>query len=229
LNLYFLVEGETELHVYRAWVTHAFPALREVSDASEMTEDTYYLRSGGGIPHYLKLLFVCIQDIIANPRIDHLFVCMDAEELTAPQRTAEIDAGLKEAGIDEARRAPSSLVVHVIVHDCCIETWCLGHRDRLLEARRSGKLDAFRRHFDCATRDPEQMPAHPKHRTRAVLHCAYLREMLGRQLPGCSYRKGHPGVVIERAYLDALRRRIETTRHLSSLARLLSRWDALSA
>jgi len=52
MNLYFLVEGRrTERKVYRTWIQHIFPELKESDRIEDVKENNFYIISGGGYPY----------------------------------------------------------------------------------------------------------------------------------------------------------------------------------
>jgi hypothetical protein len=50
MNLYFIVEGETERKVYPSWLSYLLPELQRVKNPSQAQTNNYYLISGGGYP-----------------------------------------------------------------------------------------------------------------------------------------------------------------------------------
>jgi hypothetical protein len=226
MNLCLLVEGRhTERRVYESWIGHTFPGLHLVRRLSELTQDSYLILSGYGNPAYLVRIPALLAEI-ANYPVDHFFVCVDAEEepytaVFAPVRQA-VDEAERASGIHQRRPRFRS---HVIIQNCCIETWFLGHDRMLRRNPTSPKLAELKRFYDVSSDDPEDMGKPSGYTTRAQFHLEYLREMLHEQ--GKVYSKLNPGVVLEANYLDALRRRCASTGHLPSLQVLLSTWSSL--
>jgi hypothetical protein len=214
---YFVVEGrQTEKKIYRAWLRHAFPGLDGVGRIEDMDEARYYLIAGNGYPSYLERIRNAVGDIRAEPgRFDHLWVCVDSEEPTAEQRRTEI--------VDIMGGA-----CPVVVHDCCIETWLLGHRKLVKRNPQGAHLRDLYTHYDVLTRDPEGMPAWPpRYPLRAALHEAYLKALFcERKL---SYSKQHPSEACDLPYLRELIGRVDETAHLQSLRLLVARWRELGA
>lgn len=227
MSLCFLVEGaQTEKRIYRAWVPHVFPSLAPVTSIGEMTASSYCVIAGGGIPLYLEQIRNVLLDIKDNPAVAHLFICIDAEDLTYEARIAEIEEEVRSAEIaTRVRDRRPSLKIHAIVQHCCIETWFLGHTKMLRRSPNSTRLVAMKAFYDVSQDDPEQMGRPPGYLTRASFHLSYLQEMLREQ--GKSYTKTNPGIVVEKNYLDALHLRCTTTGHLPSLQKLFATWSAL--
>jgi len=160
--------------------------------------------------------------------VDHFFVCVDAEELTFEARHREIADEIARWERETAvREGNPTFRSHVIVQSCCIETWFLGHRKMMRRSPTSPLLAEYRRFYDVRESDPEHMGAYRGFSTRARFHQAYLQEMLLDQNPRLRYSKVHPGSVLDRDYLDALRERVASTDHLRSLKRLFEIWDTL--
>ena len=57
MNIYFLVEGKTELKVYPQWLSHLTPNLSRIHFAQDVNTNNYFLISGIG---YLRLLDVAL-------------------------------------------------------------------------------------------------------------------------------------------------------------------------
>ncbi len=218
MNLYFLVEGRrTEKKVYREWIRIPFPHLTEVQAIDEVLVDHYFVFAGMGYPHYKKRIADALNDISRHGHIDHFFICVDAEGFAVEAKTKEIQEILSIN--------PPFTNTHVIVHNCCIETWFLGN-PRLLPVNPQGsELRNMKRFYNVATDDPEEM-GHPNdYSTRAQFHFDYLR--LSFQEHGLSYTKIHPRTVVERHYFDALVKRTADTGHMATFQKLITVWRRL--
>jgi hypothetical protein len=217
---YLVVEGrQTEKKIYRAWLRHAFPSLEGVGRIEDMDEARYYLIVGNGYPSYLDRTRNAVEDIRAERgRFDHLWVCVDSEELTAEQRRTEIVDILGEA---------CPVASTVVVHDCCMETWLLGNRRLVKRSPHSALLRELYEHYDVLTLDPEGMPARASHPLRAAFHLHYLQELFRERK--LSYSKHHPSEACELPYLRELIDRVDQTAHLRSLHLLIARWRELGA
>lgn len=231
MNLYFLVEGrQTEPRLYRRWIGHVLPGLREVETIAEMTGDTFYIVSGGGYPQVIERIRDSLLDVKAHPAIDHLFLCIDSEERGFQETLSEFSAELAHWEVaTDVRRGNPSFTAHVIVQHCCAETWFLGHRTMMRKNPSSSTLLRFRDFYDVRENDPEGMGRMDGYITRASFHLAYLKAMLVEQSPTLHYSKTNPGTVLDRHYLDALRDRFTSTGHLASFGRLMSVWERLAA
>jgi hypothetical protein len=228
LSLYLFHEGTvTEKLVYRAWIQHALPGLREVESAPEITRGTFFLFAGGGFPAYEPALENCACDVRDNPAIEHLLVCVDTDDRpSAGVRRALVEARVEQAIAAVGMRAGNPDVqVHVVVQHWCIETWFLGHATLSLRAPPTPRLQRLMAHFDVRAADPETMGLPPwtdrdTARTTHGFHQQYLAELFQNVVPRTRYAKNNPGIVLDRAYYDALVERVDTTSHLPSLAHL---------
>ena len=216
MNLYFLVEGRrTEKKVYRAWIHHVFPDLREAATIEEVESNHFFLIHGGGYPLYCSRIPAALEDIVRHGVIDGFSICIDAEGYSVESKMNEINKITSEAS-----PFPNC---HVIVHNCCMETWFLGYRKMLRRNPQREQLRAFKQFYDVSREDPEQMGCPPEYEFRAQFHVTYLKEMLRER--GLSYTKSRPGCVTEKHYFNALVERNAQTGHLNSFRRLIKLWE----
>lgn len=227
MKLYFLVEGDrTEPIIYRHWVEHTFPGIVRARRIEDLQDDGYLIQKGGGYPSCLQRIGDAMLEMTDVPIVDHFFICVDAEEVPLADRFEEFQVAVgEEAERVRLRERCPGLNVHVIVQNCCIETWLLGHSKMLRRAPHSNRLVEMKTFYDVSALDPEAMGSPRGYVTRQSFHEAYLKEMLAEQ--GKSYSKVHPGVVLESNYLSSLRDRCAATSHLRSLQRLLDTWSDL--
>jgi hypothetical protein len=218
VNLYFFLEGRrTEPKVYRAWVKHVFPQLTEVGIISDVQQDNYLLKSGFGYPQLLNRVDEILADITGHGGIDHFFICLDAEEVLPEDRAREIEKLVS--------RRLSNTIHHIIIHNCCIETWFLGNSRVMKRNPQSERLRRFKEFYDVSVNCPELMGRPAGYRVKAHFHLDYLREMMIEK--GLSYNKENPGEVQKRTYLAALAKRYDKTGHLESFGRLVAVWRTL--
>jgi len=220
LNLYVLVEGEeTERKVYRAWFSHFFPRLVKVDRIEDIQDNHYFMITGDGYPKYVDKISAALKDVRNHEDIDHLFICVDAEELSFEEKLAEIEK------VVAAGPVPRSCFI--IVQDCCIETWFLGNGPFMRKNPQSEALRKWKEFYDVSQDDPEKIPHHPGYVTRAQSHLAYLKEMMRER--NRAYSKTNPGPVIEMDYFEKLVSRNFNTGHLRIFGRLVSVWRDLGA
>lgn len=109
----------------------------------------------------------------------------------------------------------------IVVADCCVETWLLGHRKIVARNPESRALRDHLAFYDVINDDPERMDRPgPTWPTRAGYHCEYLQEVFRER--NLSFTKKHPGFAADKTYLKALQERVADTPHLRSFAELLA-------
>ncbi len=218
MNLCFFLEGRrTEPKVYRAWVKPVFPQLTEVGIISDVQRDNYLLISGYGYPQLLNRVDEILVDITRHGGIDHFFICLDAEDDPPEDRAREIETRLA--------RKPSNTLHHIIIHNCCIETWFLGNSRLMKKNPQSERLRRFKEFYDVSVKCPELMECPAGYGVKAHFHLDYLKEMMIEK--GLSYTKENPREVQKRTYLAALAKRHDKTGHLESFGWLVGAWRTL--
>ena len=231
MNLYILVEGsETEPIVYRSWISHMCPNLVEVASPIDLNGSHYYMISGYGNPSYLRRIRDALRDIKDNTHVNHFIICVDTEEMTTHNRRAKLSEELHKAETETlVRDSNPNFKTHVIVQNCCFETWLLGNTKMMKQSPTSSELLALKRHYDVRSDDPELMtcPQLKRYRNRADFHYRYLQAMFREQNPRLLYNKANPSAVTERHYLDALVERCTTTDHLCSLSDALTVFNSI--
>lgn len=228
MNLYLLVEGRrTERKLYRSWLGHCFPTLKEVERPEDLTGDSFFLISGNGYPQYLNQIPASLEDAARLGAVDHLFICVDAENEPRSKCEHDIRDQLNKAAADLQRKGLQYRgQLHVIVADCCIETWLLGHQ-KLVPRNPSDGLAAFKQFYDVSKEDPEHMDCPPGYLRKAHYHLAYLKAL--HRNHGQTYSKERPGIACEANYLAALQNRVQSTQHLQSFGHLWNTWTTMGA
>ena len=218
MNLYFFVEGRrTERKVYRAWIQHVFPELKESDRIEDVKKNNFFIISGGGYPAYKDRIPNSITDIQTHGNIDYFFVCIDAEEDDPDEKLNEI-----ENIITEQAQIPQHAV---IVANCCIETWFLGNTAMMKKTPENVKLREFRQFYDVSVQDPENMGCPSDYVFKAHFHEDYLKEMFREKR--LSYSKEHPGAVLDKSYFSALANRYKQTGHIRSFGKLCDIFHSL--
>ncbi len=220
MNFYLVLEGyQTEKQVYRSWMAHSFPNHNEVFRVEGLQNDNFFIVIGNGYPSYLRRIEAAISDLGKHPTIDHLLVCIDAEEMSFSQKEKEIETIIGEQ-LESDRYS-------VIVHDCCIETWFLGNTKVMKRNPTDSELIDFKQFYDVRTLDPEKIPPHREYNTRSQLQYKYLKSMLRER--GIRYSKKLPGTVKDPPYFEALINRNRSTQHLSSFGDFIRKFRNLGA
>lgn len=225
MNVYFLVEGKTELKVYPKWLGHLLPALSRVNFAQEATDNNYYLISGLGFPRLLDVtLFDSVKEINELGNYDYLVLAVDADNMSEQEKVAEIYQFLKDNAISLTPRCRLQL----IAQKSCMETWFMGNKK--VYTKTVGKHSDFYSHakfYDVSQQDPELMDKKSGFtKSVSIYHEIYLRKMLAEK--NITYSKTNPKTVDERHYLEQLQNRVKETAHLSSLNNFFSFCEALS-
>lgn len=214
MNLYFLVEGQTEKKVYPQWLQHLLPNLSRVSLASEARENNYYLISGGGYPCILNNhLRNSIEEINDCGLYNKLILVIDADELTVQDKINEVE----EFIVTEKIVLNSSCQLHIIAQKYCIETWFLGNRKA--HTRNPSIHSDFYHHarfYDVSQYDPELMgKPNSFNASTSQYHSAYFKKMLAEKK--VNYDKAEPIEIGKYHYIEQLKNRVTETSHLSSL------------
>ncbi|MBF0437760.1 MAG: hypothetical protein HQL93_01430 [Magnetococcales bacterium] len=220
MNFYFLVEGEqTEKKVYKAWTALVFPGIQHQVNMDDLKGNDFFVFSSNGYPFAKGFLDKTLQDIRSIACIDHLFVCVDADDDSVEIKRNQLTSQLQELQCP----CPFS----VIVANCCIETWFLGNQNMMPEQPTTGTpLHTLWNHYDVRNLDPESMPKPDGfNRSTAKFHLEYLQAMFRENQT--SYTKNFPRLVHEPNYLTALAQRCQSTNHLDSFKTLLNIWSGL--
>ena len=230
MKLYFLVEGKrTEKKLLDAWLKHCFPRSTRVENPADLTTDSFFMLAGMGYPQYIPRIFAALEDA-ARFGADHLFICIDSEEHSPEERHAEVTGVLAEAySALQEQGLHFSGHHHIIVADCCIESWLLGHRRLVPRQPTDEELLRFKRFYDVSVHDPEKMGCPTGFMTRAIYHHEYLRAVFRHS--GQTYSKNNPGIAKEGNYLAALRDRCLDAAvqppHLQSFRVLWDTWSTM--
>ncbi|MEO5376191.1 MAG: hypothetical protein H7832_00170 [Magnetococcus sp. DMHC-6] len=219
MNFYFLVEGRrTEKKVYREWTKHVFQGMGAVDRVEDFSGNNFFVLSANGYPLSSDTYQKTVQDV-HDSGVDHLFVCVDADEESLSERYEKIS--------DELKKLQCPCSFSVIVADCCMETWFLGNQKMMSRQPAKGsKFFQMYQHYNVLTQDPEGMPKPSVFvESRAEYHVNYFQAMC--QEKGVTYTKKYPGSVLESTYLAALVKRCQETNHLSSFQALMTAWQSL--
>lgn len=225
MNLYFLVEGVTELKVYPQWLGHLLPELSRVQFAQDAKANHYFLMSGLGYPRLLdEELVNSVADINEWGNYDYLVLVVDADDMAVQEKADEIHQFIKDNKVDLNPKCR----LQIVAHKYCMETWFLGNRK--VYTRTVGKDSDFYNHagfYDVSQHDPQLMakPA-TMNGSVSIYHEKYLRTMLAEKK--IRYSKTDPRGVGEKHYLEQLQNRVKETAHLSSLSRFFNFCENLS-
>jgi hypothetical protein len=227
MRCYVIVEGEsTEPKLLRAWFGFTLPQLTEVPAVHLLRENTYFILSAKGQGNFERVIDDALGDVEDYGNVDHLVIWADAEDFGYEPTVRSIEDQIN-AGSHIVRK-------HLIVANCCTETWFLGHKKMLRQRPTNEVLREYKKFYDVSKYDPEMM-SKPPHHTASVanFHYEYLKEMLNDQIRNTGshyhYSKHSPGMALEQHYFDALIERANSTGHISSFNSMISCLKALGS
>ena len=218
MNLYIIVEGDkTELQVYPAWMKYLAPQLNRIDDAWDVSDNTYYMFSGGGIPSIYNHIIHSIQDINAinsrgKAKYDILMVCIDTEEDDRQTIENRINSDIASNNLNF-----NDFKVEVFEHKVCMETWFLGNQTVFKRNPQDEEYRKYIQFYNVADYDPELMGTPNDEWTKAQFHYRYLRKMFSER--HMRYSKTNTPEVKKQAYLNQLISRYEETRDIASFGR----------
>jgi hypothetical protein len=204
MNLYFIVEGKTELKVYPDWLSYLLPELRRVNRSNKVESKNYFLITAGGYPAIYELLATAIEEIILIGKYDYLVLCLDAEESSVDGLRQEVQEKIQELSIAN-NFSLGNTQIKVIVQNRCIETWFLGNRKIYSRQPQEPKLLNYTRYYNVSTDCPELMGQY-NYDVHAHFHVDYLKELLVAK--NIQYSKTMPRDVQEEYYLQELQTRV---------------------
>ena len=215
MNLYVVVEGQTEKAVYPHWIPCINPALQYVEHPSLVHANHFCIVSGMGYPMYWDVLDDAIEDINTFRVFDRLIACLDSHDMALEEKVAEIQDHL-------AGRACSAEIAIVIQH-FCFEAWALGNRVLIKRHPTSQRLRDFKAIHDVRNYDPELLPRHPTYDwPRSQFAQAYLKAAINERGRNLTYSKGRPHYIGYPNYLTQLAVRNRETGHISSFSKFLT-------
>ncbi len=217
MNLYIIVEGETELQIYPKWLSYTLPQLSQVEDYREVNENNYYIFSCGGIASMYNHIVNAIRDINAVEKYTYFIIVVDSEEISVERRKEKLLEFIKE----ESVQLVDSCELKFIVQHRCMETWFLGNRKVYKRNPQGEKFKAYSTFYNVEKDDPELMEKYEGFKLTTHFHQSYLREMLKEY--NIRYTKSRPKEVVEVTYFDEMRKRVENEpTHLNSFSNFLS-------
>lgn len=208
MNLYLLVEGDTEQELYDFFLQHLIPKLSRVDNFDEVTENNYYIFNGNGYPKILNKIKPAIDDINNSSKYSHFLICTDCDELTVLEREMEIQKVFDENNIK------TTVEVIKILQNKCIETWLLGNR-RVCSRNPQGDFLNHINFYNVYESDPELMDK-PNQFPESVAkyHVKFLRKMLYEK--HAHYNKNNVKYVATDIYVKELIKRINDTDHIQT-------------
>lgn len=223
MNLYYVVEGaQTEMSVYPNWMSILAPKYSRIHDAWDVSNNCYYMFSGGGIPSIYTHVVHAIEDInkinkLGKGQYDFLLVCIDTEEGTREEIESTLKRIIDEAGV---RLVNTELVL--FAHKVCMESWFLGNTRVFKSNPQDSEYLKYISFYDVSENNPEDMDTIDGTRfsTKAQFHFQYLRKVLAERK--MHYSKTNTKAVCSEAYLNELVKRYNNTKHIKSFGSWLS-------
>lgn len=216
MNLYFLVEGKTEMELYPEWLFYLFPQLEKVDRYNQVIENQYYIASGDGYPSVLNNDYVknAIQDINQYGKYDYLVLVIDSDGYS--DRKATIEKYLIENDI-----VLQDCQLEIIVQNVCIETWLMGNIAAYpVDIQQNKNFLSYHQHYNVSENDPELMQSPVSKPSVSKYHFMYLAEMLK---PNKRYSKTNVNNVSDLVYFEEMKKRVTTnTTHLNSFQAFIS-------
>lgn len=218
MNVYIIVEGNTESKVYPEWLAHLAPGIVRKAHPSELADHSYYLFNAGGIPSIYRHIAHAIEDINSliesGVRIDFLLVCIDTEQESRSYILEQIDKTLKEEGVGRPK-----CPMLVFEQRVSMESWFLANRKVFKSNPEDRDLIRFIEHYNVRTDDPELMDTidPTQYATKAQFHNTYLRKIFKERK--MTYSKSNPKEVCKRHYLDEIIDRYKESGHIPSFGR----------
>ena len=209
MNLYFIVEGETERKVYPSWLSYLLPELQQVKNPSQAYTNSYYLISGAGYPSLYQEVESAVENINISQKYNYLIICTDADEKSVEYMQQEIS----EYFIDNKLNLGNTQL-QIVIQNRCIETWFLGNSKIYSRQPQSQRLLDYTSYYDVSKGCPELMGKYNCEH-HAEFHGSYLKELFTAK--GRKYTKTMPGDVQQEYYLKELQNRsAKQTNHLAT-------------
>lgn len=225
MNLYFLVEGaSTEKKFYPALIKTIFnDEINEIATVDQVNDlsNSFFVLSANGYPQiYSHILKHTIEDINNYPLYNYLFICLDADEQSVPERIQEFEE-VYNTLTDSGTRLNGNCEVILIVQNRCIETWFLGNSKFYRRNTSNPEMLNFHFFYNVKTNDPELMGYDNDYETHSAYHLAYLKKMISENRQVYSKRK--PTAVCDPKYINELIKRKQDKAHLSSFGVLIDK------
>lgn len=217
MNVYIVVEGsQTEMQVYPAWLGILAPHLSRINNLDELTDNNYYLFTGGGIPSIFRHVSNAVADINSvnaggAKKIDYLLVCLDTEQEDRAYILNKIQETLEADG-----RVIDGFELLVFEHKVSMESWLLGNRRVFKSNPQLPEYIRYVRFYNVGADNPELMGNGDPERftTKAQFHHQYLRVMFRER--NMHYSKNSTEEVCKESYLNELIARYRDTGHLET-------------
>lgn len=216
MNVFFLTEDSKSFQkVLPIWLKFMeFPCER-VNSLRDASGNSYVLESGYGIQQLIdKTLEETLNEIDASVnKIDWLVIIVDSESKTIYEREKEVNDVIK----NHYRNTTPYYNIKIIVCHCCFETWLLGDEKIFPDSfdDETHSFYNFIQHYNVKSKDPQLMQKPDNYEDpKAHYHFQYFSEMC--RFNNLRYCKSRPEYAKYRRCFNALERRIQTTKHIST-------------
>lgn len=207
MNVYVVLEGEAEQTIYRMWMPFLNPALKEVKSFTELSDNNYYLLSGGGQPQIYDIIERAIGDIRNHPAFSRFVVVLDSEECDYSTVYDEVARVIADAGCPVEHK--------IVIQHFCLETWGLANKKMVKRNPADTTLQKYQRLFDVSALDPEDLPPLPDEElNRAQFAFSYLRRLFREKNPNLIYSKRRPDELGKQYYFEKIRERCVRNHHI---------------
>jgi len=213
MNVYVVVEGRTEPHVYKVWIPLVNPNLTYVNDIYDIEKNNFSIISAKNYPYY-KVIEGAIQDVNEVGNVDRLVISVDSEENSREEKLEEVNSFLRDL--------QCVVPIIVVIQHFCIETWALGNRRVIRRHPQNPNLRRYRGIFDVLLNDPELLPRLPSENlNRAQFAFKYLKAILNERYPNITFTKRRPYPLCHPTYFSEVRSRYYDTQHIASFSDFL--------
>ena len=205
------------MKVYPKLISYYKPEYKRVFELEEITDNSYYMFSGNGMPSLYNKIQPSLSDIAEfnqshDEKIDELVVCLDTDYYGDESQTY-FKISQEFAKCDRAD--DTGLVV--IMQTNCLETWFLGNR-AVYPQTYSENFRDYAKHYDVSSEDPEKMVSPSSDVSIGTYSKQYLKKMLNEK--GMTYSVSNVKNVATHEYISEIESRFRETGHISSYRHL---------
>lgn len=213
MNFYMLVEGKsTEMKVYPKIIEQCHPEYVLVNDLEDISENSYFMFSGHGMPALYNAIRPALEDIKLfneshKEKITQFVICLDTDYYGSEEETYyRIMQEIQKNSAD-------GVEVSVILQTMCIETWFLGNQDAFPE-KYGNEFERYVKYYDVSVDDPEKMRKPEEASSIGNYSKTYLKKMLNET--GRTYSVSRIKDVTTPAYIAGMEKRLKRTGHIQS-------------
>lgn len=215
MNIYIVVEGETEKSVYASWIPFVNPKLQKVDYPEIALNNNYYIVSGGGFPQYYDVIDDAILNITQYNQYDRLVIAIDSDDMTRQDKYNEV--------VQFLQHKQCQANIKIIIQHFCFETWALANRLVVRKQPRTERLRYYKSIYNVRSNDPENLPPlTAKELNRSQFAEVYLRSALNDKHHNLTYKKGDATIVGDSKYYVQVKNRYISMNHIASLSEFLS-------